>query len=209
VTDSFSPFLQGWVLGLSIAAPVGPIGVLCIRRTLTHGRRAGLASGLGAATADAAYGAIAGFGLTMVAALLVREAAFLRVVGGAFLAFLGLRTMSSAPARVAAVAGGPSIAGAYLSTFFLTLTNPMTILSFGVAFAGILARDAARIAPSPNHGAALVLGVFGGSVAWWLALTAAVDRLRERLGAIHLTWINRVAGMVLVAFGLVLIAGSP
>ena len=121
-------FLRGLLIGFSIAAPVGPIGVLCIRRTLAQGRVAGFVSGLGAASADMVYGAIAAFGLTAVTGLLVRQQEWLRLLGGLFLCYLGLRTLLARPGGSSADAEGRSRAGAYLSTFALTLTNPMTIL---------------------------------------------------------------------------------
>jgi len=129
--------LRGLVIGFSIAAPVGPIGVLCIRRTLADGRATGLAVGLGAAAADAVYGAIAGFGLTAVSSLLVRQQGILRLVGGLFLCYLGVRTFLARPADRAARAGGAGLVGAFTSTFGLTLTNPATILSFVAVFAGL------------------------------------------------------------------------
>ena len=126
-------FLRGLIIGLSIAAPVGPIGVLCIRRTLADGRLQGLVSGLGAAAADATYGAVAGFGLTAVSSLLVNQQTWLRLVGGLFLDYLGLRTLLARPASEAPATGvrgpasGRSLAGAFLSTLALTLTNPVTV----------------------------------------------------------------------------------
>jgi threonine/homoserine/homoserine lactone efflux protein len=126
-------------LGFAIAAPVGPIGVLVIRRSLAEGRASGLASGLGAATADAAYGALAGFGLTVVTAFLVEGQGWLRLVGGAFLCYLGVRTLLARPAEEATDVRekGGGLVGAYASTFLLTLTNPTTILSFAAVFAGM------------------------------------------------------------------------
>src|SRR5690242_13032805 len=130
-------WLRGLLLGFSIAAPVGPIGVLCIRRTLADGRVVGFVSGLGAATADAFYGAVAGFGLTVISALLIEQRFWLRLIGGGFLLYLGVRTVLARPAERAASAGGKGLAGAYGSTLFLTLTNPLTILSFAAIFAGL------------------------------------------------------------------------
>jgi threonine/homoserine/homoserine lactone efflux protein len=129
--------IQGLVMGLSIAAPVGPIGVLCIRRTLAQGRSYGLLSGLGAATADAVYGCVTAFGLTLVSNALVRQQAWLRLVGGLFLCYLGARAFLTRPVEggKAAIAGG--LLRAYGSTFALTLTNPMSILSFAGVFAGL------------------------------------------------------------------------
>src|SRR3970040_603046 len=129
--------LRGLVIGFSIAAPVGPIGVLCIRRTLTEGRIAGFVSGLGAATADAFYGAIAGFGLTFISSFLIDQQFWLRLAGGFFLLYLGVKTFRSSPPDNAALQDRSGIFGAYASTLVLTLTNPMTILSFAIIFAGL------------------------------------------------------------------------
>ena len=160
-------FLQGIIIGFAIAAPVGPIGVLCIRRTLAEGRASGFVSGLGAATADAVYGAIAAFGLTLITDFLLGGASWLRLVGGAFLLYLGVKTFLARPAERAAEARGGGLLGAYASTFFLTLTNPTTILSFAAIFAGL------GVAGADNalSAALLVLGVFLGSAAWWLILS--------------------------------------
>src|SRR3712207_2953311 len=130
-------FLEGIIIGLAIAAPVGPIGVLCIRRTLADGRTSGFVSGLGAATADAVYGAIAAFGLTLITDFLLGGASWLRLVGGAFLLYLGIKTFLARPAERAAEVRGGGLPGAYASTLFLTLTNPTTILSFVAIFAGL------------------------------------------------------------------------
>jgi threonine/homoserine/homoserine lactone efflux protein len=130
-------FLRGLLIGFSIAVPVGPIGVLCIRRTLTQGRLSGLLSGLGAATADAVYGSIAGFGLTFISSLLVDQAGWLRLIGGAFLCYLGVKTCLTPPAAETANSSAYGLWGAYASTVFLTLTNPATILSFVAVFAGL------------------------------------------------------------------------
>ncbi|OFX32959.1 MAG: lysine transporter LysE, partial [Armatimonadetes bacterium RBG_16_67_12] len=129
--------LRGLLIGFSIAAPVGPIGVLCIRRTLAHGRTAGFVSGLGAATADALYGGVAGFGLTAVSGVLVDQQVWLRLVGVAFLIYLGIRTFLARPSDRAAAAAASGLISAYGSTLILTLTNPMTILSFAAIFAGL------------------------------------------------------------------------
>lgn len=193
-------FWTGLILGFSIAAPVGPIGVLCIRRTLADGRAAGLVSGLGAATADAIYGFIAGFGLTFISALLLSQSGWLRLVGGLFLLYLGVRTFLAAPAAQSASADGRGLLGAYLSTFALTITNPATILSFLGVFAGLGLASRAS-----DFGAATVLvaGVFLGSALWWLLLSGAVGLFRDRVGPATLRWINRASGAVIVGFGLV------
>ncbi|WP_448563568.1 LysE family translocator [Trichothermofontia sp.] len=141
-------FIKGMVIGFAIAAPVGPIGVLCIQQTLAEGQLMGLLSGLGAATADAVYGAIAGFGLTLAADFLLSYAAGLQLLGGLFLCYLGVRTFLTPPAVEAATVAGKGLLGAYASTFVLTLTNPATILAFiGVLTGlGILSSDRAAAA---------------------------------------------------------------
>lgn len=190
---------RGILIGFSIAAPVGPIGVLCIRRTLADGRVAGLVSGLGAATADALYGCVAGFGLTLISNFLVRQQWWLGLIGGLFLCYLGGKTLLSTPAEQAASAKGTGLLGAYASTFFLTVTNPVTILAFAAIFAGLGLANT-----SGNYGAAaiLVLGVFLGSALWWLLLSGGVSLLRERFTATGLQWVNRISGVIILGFGI-------
>jgi threonine/homoserine/homoserine lactone efflux protein len=198
-----SLLLQGLIIGFSIAAPVGPIGVLCIRRTLAQGRAAGLVSGLGAATADALYGCIAGFGLTFISGLLISQQGWLKLLGGAFLCYLGIRTLLSQPAERAAAAGGMGLAGAYASTFLLTLTNPTTILSFVAVFAGL---GLASMGGDYAAAVLLVLGVFCGSALWWLLLSGGVGLLRARFDIRAMRWVNRISGGVIAVFGLLALA---
>ncbi|MDT8903269.1 LysE/ArgO family amino acid transporter [Anaeroselena agilis] len=191
-------FFQGLVLGFSIAAPVGPIGVLCIRRTLAGGPLRGFVTGLGTATADAIYGLVAALGLTAVAAMLVDHQTYLRLGGGLFLCYLGWTAFRAAPARQAAAGIGGSLPGDYLSAFALTLTNPLTVLSFAAVFAGVGVGGG-----QDSRGAALlVLGVFAGSLLWWLILSGATGLLRAELGPSRLVWVNRLSGIVIAAFGL-------
>jgi threonine/homoserine/homoserine lactone efflux protein len=191
--------LRGLIIGFSIAAPVGPIGVLCIRRTLAKGRLSGLVSGLGAATADAIYGCVAGFGLTFISNILVSQQIWLRLIGGAFLCYLGLKTFLSKPAEQAASAEGNGLVGAYASTFFLTLTNPMTILSFAAIFAGL---GVAGASGNDVSAGTLVLGVFMGSALWWLILSGVADVFRTKLNPLRLRWVNRISGVIITGFGL-------
>ncbi len=195
---NFSFLLQGLLIGFSIAAPVGPIGVLCIRRSLADGPRAGLVVGLGAATADAAYGCVAAFGLTAVSSFLVGQQFWLGLIGGLFLCWLGVRTFMSPPATDAAKAQGDRLAAIYFSTFLLTLTNPATILSFVAIFAGM------GLGTTPNYLAAsiMVLGVFLGSALWWLLLSTGAGRMRSRVTPRWMQGINRFSGGLLIAFGL-------
>jgi threonine/homoserine/homoserine lactone efflux protein len=199
-----SLLFRGLVLGFTIAAAVGPISLLCIRRTLAEGRRVGLASGLGVATADGTYGAIAAFGLTAVTDVLLDWRRGLAVVGGVFLLCLAWRTLRSVPAAVAAPGaeaetrrrGG--LPGAYLSTLALTLTNPMTILSFAALFVGL------GVTGGDVLGATLLtLGVFLGSASWWLVLVAVVGAFRSRITARGLRWVNIVSGLLIGAFAIV------
>jgi len=191
--------LKGLAIGFSIAAPVGPISVLCIRRTLAEGRTSGLVSGLGAATADAIYGCIAGFGLAFISYFLVSQQVWLRLIGGVFLCYLGLKTLLAKPAEQAALAKGNSFVGAYASMFFLTLTNPMTIISFVAIFAGL-----GLASTSGNYVSAgvLVLGVFIGSALWWLILSGVVGVFREKFNPHGLQWVNRISGAIITGFGL-------
>jgi threonine/homoserine/homoserine lactone efflux protein len=193
-----SLFLRGLLIGFSIAAPVGPIGVLCIRRTLAEGRLAGFLSGMGAASADMFYGAVAAFGLVAVQDLLLGQSGWLRLGGGIFLLYLGVRTFLSKPAERAAQTSRGGLFGAYLSTFFLTITNPLTILSFLAIFAGLRLGESTGNAISASF---MVLGVFLGSAAWWLALSTGVSFLREKFTPTLLGWVNRLAGSIIFAFG--------
>ncbi|KRE49097.1 LysE/ArgO family amino acid transporter [Paenibacillus sp. Soil724D2] len=198
------PLLKGIVLGLSIAAPVGPIGILCIRRTITLGRLHGFLSGLGAASADAFYGFIAGFGLTLITSFLLDQKVLLQAVGGLFLCYLGVRTFRSKPAAEAAKASGNTLFRSYASTLMLTITNPMTIMSFLGAFAGLgMGGSQTGIASAVT----LVIGVFVGSALWWLALSTVIGMLRDRIHVSAFRWINRISGVILTVFGLVAIIG--
>jgi threonine/homoserine/homoserine lactone efflux protein len=190
--------LQGILLGFSIAAPVGPIGLLCIRRTLAYGRWAGLVSGLGAATADGCYGAVAAFGLVMISRFLVDQAVWLRVLGGLFLCYLGITTFLAKPAQAAAEATTTGLLGAFLSTYVLTLTNPATILSFVLIFAGF-----APTGLGYGQAAVLVSGVFVGSALWWFVLSSGVTWSRHWLTPQRLVWLNRLFGLLITGFGIV------
>ena len=193
-------FLKGLALGLAVAAPVGPIGVLCIRRTLAHGRLTGFVTGLGTATADTMYASVAGFGLTSVAALLTGIRFWMALVGGLFLCYLGVVIMLSQPATQAANSSGRGLLGAYLSSFLLTITNPLTILSFAAVFAALGIAGGNRDYASA---ALLVVGVFAGSASWWFILSGATSLLRARFDARWLRWVNRVSGLIILAAGLV------
>lgn len=193
---------RGFVLGFTIAAAVGPISLLVIRRTLAEGRIVGLASGMGVATADGTYGAIAAFGLGAITRILVDARPVLAVVGGLFLLWLAWTTARAEPHDPATVSTRQrGLPGAYLSILGLTLTNPMTILSFGALFAGLGVTDG-------DFGAAalVTVGVFLGSAAWWVVLTTAVAAIRHRITSTWIRRINLASGLVIGAFGVLSIA---
>ena len=191
-------FIRGLLLGFTIAATVGPITMLTIRRTLAHGWAVGFASGLGVATADATYAAVAAFGITAVSDALVSNARPLALVGGAFLVYLGIHTMRSIPIdpKTADPNGRtPSRLGAYLSILGLTLANPLTILSFAAFFVAF------GVHGSTLDAAVLVAGVATGSVCWWILLTVTLSAIRARLTLRALRWANRISGFVVTVFG--------
>jgi len=195
--------VKGLLIGLSIAAPVGPIGMLTIQRTLTKGRIYGLVTGMGAATADGLYGCIAGFGLTFVSSFLVNQQSWLKLVGGVFLCYLGIKTFLSHAAKKAADGNASNLLLAYATTVFLTLTNPTTILSFVAVFAGL-----GLGAADNNYGSAslLVLGVFCGSALWWLLLTGGIELIRHRLKPGFLDRLNQLSGAIIIGFGVLALA---
>jgi threonine/homoserine/homoserine lactone efflux protein len=198
-----SLLLRSIGLGFTIAAAVGPISLLTIRRTLAHGQAYGLASGLGVALADATYAAIAAFGLTAVTSVLVGGRVVLGVVGGAILVWLGLRTLRSRPREAASTRERPGLGAAFASIYGLTMTNPMTILSFAGLFAalGLTAGDA-------GAATTVTAGVFFGSSLWWLVLTTVTARLRSRVTLGGLTWVNRASGVIVAGFGAVAIVST-
>jgi threonine/homoserine/homoserine lactone efflux protein len=196
--------LKGLLVGIVIAVPVGPVGVLCIRRTILDGRLAGLFSGLGAASADSLFGIIAGFGLTVISDSLFYYQDYLRIGGAAFLLYVGITALMADPmARRRRSDGDPQgLFGDFASTFVLTITNPVTILSFIAIFGaiGFTGEEATMV-----HAAVLVAGVWCGSFLWWVGLVAAAGLLRMSFQRQHLVWISRGSGGVLVAAGVLLL----
>ena len=195
-------FLKGLIFGFLLAATVGPMWILCFRRTLAHGRLFGFVSGMGVATADAIYGFIAAFGLTAVSGFLLAQKFWLAAIGGAFLCWLGVKTLVSRPGDREADSPAGSLAVAYSSTVALTLTNPATILAFVAIFAGLgLAQSASYFEAS-----LVVLGVVLGSALWWVMLALGAGWLRGRSGPRVLRAINVAAGISILAFGVVQLA---
>jgi threonine/homoserine/homoserine lactone efflux protein len=195
--------LKGFVVGIIIAVPVGPVGIMCVRRTIFEGKLAGFVSGLAAATADAIFGFIAAFGLTFISDLLIGYHQWLRIAGGCYLLYIGGSAVLKAPElRAGFEQDAESLFRDYLSTFALTLTNPITILAFLGIFSAIgLGGEKATF----DRAAILVLGGWLGSLLWWLALSFGLGSLLRSFEARHLNWINRGSGTILFLSGAALL----
>jgi threonine/homoserine/homoserine lactone efflux protein len=186
-------FVKSLALGVAVAAPVGPMSLLCVERTLARGQANGAVFGAGIAAADGTYAAIAAFGITALASALVAATGWIRLLGSLLLLFLGWRIMLRSPARYAPAAPGGKNSGAFALAYVLTMANPPTILFFIGIFASLSALDSAA------HAALFTAGIFLGSMGWWLVLTTIVARTAAYLKPAALTWINRLSGAVLVA----------
>jgi len=193
--------LRGALAGLAISAPVGPVNVLCISRTITKGRIAGLASGLGAAAADTIYGAIAGFSISFIIAWLIEKLFWLRLVGGTLLIMIGIVYWFKKPKSLKESSGNESVHSDLVTTFFLTLTNPTTVLSF-LAVLATLGLGKQRPASLSLF---LVLGIFGGSMVWWTFLALISGYFRDRFTDRAVVWMNRIASFAIGGFGLVMV----
>jgi len=188
-------FLKGLAFGFVLAATVGPMWVLCFRRTLAQGALAGFVSGMGIAAADGLYGAVAAFGLTAISGFLLQHGFWIGLAGGIFLAYLGVRTLLSRPELEGGSTGPAGLARGFFSTLGLTLANPPTILAFAAIFAGL------GLAASDYASAALVvLGVFLGSASWWILLAASAGWLRNRIGPRLFRAVNVVSGISILGF---------
>jgi threonine/homoserine/homoserine lactone efflux protein len=188
--------LKGLAFGFILAATVGPMWMLCLRRTLASGALAGLVSGMGIAVADGFYGAVAAFGLTAISGFLLAHAFWIGLAGAAFLLYLGVKTLTARPDFSGTEEKPLSLTAAFLSTLGLTLTNPPTILAFAAIFAGL------GLASTSDYDAAglVVAGVFLGSAAWWVVLVAAAGKLRRHMGPRLFRAINVIAGLSILAF---------
>lgn len=199
-------FLKGLIIGFAIAAPVGPIGVLCIQRSLHDGFKVGLMTGLGAALADGAYGLVAGFGLTAISSLLVAQQFWVRLIGGVFLLYLGIKILLTPPRNKSAsdkLDRSPWHACA--TTYLLTLTNPMTILSFVAIFAGL---GLGSTGTDYTHAVLLVIGITLGSAIWWFLLSGGVALiLHHRITPKTMRAINWLSGLIMLAFGIYALKG--
>lgn len=196
--------LKGIAVGIVIALPVGPVGVLCVRRTLFEGPTYGFVSGLGAAIADTIFGIVAGFGITIVRDFMLRYQDWFAVIGGLFLVYIGVKALVTASDIEPEPLGGESHLGAFVSSFALTITNPITIL----AFAGIFAKVGVTKEAGFLDLGILVAGIFLGSLLWWLGLSFGVAGLRRIVGTVRLVWLNRVSGAILALSGFGLLAAA-
>jgi threonine/homoserine/homoserine lactone efflux protein len=190
-------FLKGLIIGFAMAVPIGPVGILCIRKTLAEGHSRGLIIGLGAATADSLYGGIAAFGLTFVSDVIASESFWLRLVGGGLLLFLGIRTFRAKRKDSIIPFDNKGLLGSYVSALLLALTNPVTIFAFVAVFAAFgLGHKLIVISAC-----ILVLGVFTGSCLWFLTLGSVARFFRKKLDSGGLRWVNRIAGILIVLCG--------
>jgi len=193
-------FLRGVAAGFAISAPVGPVNVLCVSRTITKGWRAGIVSGFGAAAADTLYGAIAGFSISIVIGFLIREQSKLRLFGGILLVLLGIWYYCKRPEPLSKHTKRKSDHSDFATTFLLNLTNPTTVLSF-LAVLAVLGLSERR---PPSLTLLMVAGIFVGSMAWWLTLTGITNHFRERFNDKAMVWMNRIGGIAIGAFGVVM-----
>jgi threonine/homoserine/homoserine lactone efflux protein len=197
---NFIFLLKGLAIGFSLAAPVGPVGILCIRRTLAHGSKRGIIIGLSAASADMVYGAVAAFGVTLISNFISQEQHWIRLIGGILLLILGYRTFISHPATDSIITPKNGHTRTFVSTFFLTLTNPMTLFAFAAIFAGI---GLDKIMGLHGYSIFLVAGIFLGSLTWFSLLTTLVHFFRDIITTDGLVIINKIAGSLLALFGII------
>jgi threonine/homoserine/homoserine lactone efflux protein len=198
----FSYLIKGLVIGFSLSLPVGPIALVCIRRTLGRGPSSGIASGLGAATADGIYGLIAGFGITFISNFLFSHHVILRLIGGCVLGYLGFKIFLTVPEEESASTDDNDLIHDYFSALFLTLMNPMTIVAFAAVFAAAGVGN-----PKGNYLGAIVLvaGVVLGSALWWLILSGAVSYFHGRVNNKVLRFVNQISGTIIASFGLIVL----
>lgn len=194
-------FLKSIILGFSVSAPVGPIGLLCIQRVLSRGRLAGILTGFGAVTANMIYASIAAFGFSVVSAFLIEQQFLLKVIGSSCLFYLGIKTFLKKPAAAAANLQGEGLLGMYLSTFLLMITNPVTILNFTAMFAGLGFESGADTGLTA---VTLIGGVYIGAAFWWVLLSFVVSIFKNKITP-HLGLVNKIAGLLIIVLGILAI----
>lgn len=195
-------FIKGLIIGISMAAPIGPISLLCIRRSLAGGHAAGLATALGVACADGLYALIAALGLTALSTFLINQRDYLYVFGGIFLIIFGYKVYTAPPVHLAKPIKSKGFLVTLLQTTLLTLTNPMTIAAFIAAFAAVGFNEA----PHGTTEAVLIsFGVFCGSGLWFICLSSVLAHIRTRVTPTILDRINKVSGIAIICFGAIFI----
>jgi len=195
--------LKGAVIGFAVAAPVGPVAIICIRRTLTEGRISGMASGFGAATADFVYACIAALGFSAVSDYLTGHVFWIRLIGGFLLVGWGIRSLFLFSKDVAPQQNKRRIISSYLTTFLLTISNPMTVLVFIAIFSAFCLSEATMY-----KNIVLLIGIFGGSLAWFLFLTETIHFLRSKITYYVLQLTNKISGFVIIGFGIATLASA-
>lgn len=191
--------LKGCIIGFSIAMPVGPIGLLCVKNSLNRGMIYGLMSGLGAACADTIFGAVGGFGISAIGLFFTKYHLILEFLGAIFLFYLGASTFSEKIVDYTHTYSNESHWRTFFSTFLLTLTNPMTVLSFAGVYAGLGVGSLSDDLLTPL---VITLGVFIGSALWWLILSIGSSCFREKMNDSAKKWLNRISGSIIFGFGL-------
>lgn len=198
-------FWKGFIVGLMVSVPLGPIGVLCVQRTLNKGRRSGFVSGLGASFADSVFSVVAGLGITYIIKFIKEQHFYFQIVGGLFIIGLGIHIFYTHPVRQLRLSrkNKNKLSYDFFSVFFLTITNPMAVFFFLAMFAGI---DITSGASELVRLGTLVSGVFAGSAGWWFLLSFAVDFLRDHFRLKIIWWINKISGVLIFTLGIIAIA---
>ncbi len=199
--------IQGITIGILVSVPVGPVAVLAIQRSLNKGFKSGFITGIGAASADIIYAVIAGFGITFISDFLIDNQIYIRIVGGLFLIFIGFKIFSSNPAKQIRKhrTKGNNYFKDFLTSFFVTVSNPLTILAFGAIFASfnMVDKESGFISIF-----VLIITVFSGALLWWVALTAITTIFKNKIRLRNILWINRITGMLIILFAILLIISA-
>jgi|ERR1041385_3075033 threonine/homoserine/homoserine lactone efflux protein len=190
--------LKGLIIGFAMAVPIGPLGVMCIRKTLAEGHSRGLIIGFAAATADSVYGSIAAFGLTFISDVIASQHFWVSVCGGSLLLFLGVRTLRAKRKNPIIPFDNKGLLRSYVSAFLVALTNPVTIFAFIAVFAAFGLGHRLTVISAVT----LVLGVFAGSCLWFLTLGYIATLFRKKLDSDGLRWVNRISGALIILSGL-------
>lgn len=197
-------FVKGILLGLLVSVPLGPVGVLCIQKTVGKGWKSGMFGGLGAVLADTLFASISGLGISFIIDFLTEQSLIIQIVGGIVLVLLSYRVFFTNPAVQVRKQQRTKVKGweDFFATFFLALSNPATIFVFIAAFAGFVVQKDSGIIQLLTT----ILGVTTGCAAWWYLIISTVNRFRSRIRLKNLWWINKITGFLIFAFGVVILA---